>query len=135
MANTSLSAGLMLYSLLNGDEGLKKKITKVFPVVTDNATLPYIAYRRTAISRNLVKGGGADTVSMEVGCFADTYAGSVELAEQVRGLLDGVQHVVDGDSGNLVLRSCSMVDGSESYEGDAYCQTLVFEMKINNSNN
>lgn len=126
----------MLYALLNGDAELMAKVTKVFPVVTDNATLPYIAYRRTGISRTPVKGGGADTVSMEVGCFADTYAGSVELAEAVRELLDGAQHVVvDSDGGGtMVLRSCFLSDGNETYEGDAFCQTLIFDMKLNNLN-
>lgn len=135
MTSSSISAGILLYNILNSDAKLSKLVSKIFPIVVNTATLPYIAYRRASIQRQPVKGGGgADSVSMEVDCYASSYADSVDLAELVRGLLDGMQAAKATSTGNLVLRSCTLVDGSESYEGDAFCQTLIFEMKLNNQN-
>ena len=134
MASSSISAGILLYNILNSNATLSKLVSKIFPIVVNTATLPYIAYRRASIQRLPVKGGGADTVSMEISCYAASYADSVDLAELVRELLDGMQAAKSTPTGDLVLRSCTLVDGSESYEGDAFCQTLIFEMKLNNQN-
>ena len=47
---TSLSIGKIIRKLLTESVKIKAaKVTKVFPVVTDEAKLPYIAYRRADI--------------------------------------------------------------------------------------
>ena len=69
---------------------------------------------------------GADTVTMEVFCYAAQYADSVELAEAVRAALDYSK----GERAGLTMRSCTLVDSEELYEDDAFVQQLLFAVKI-----
>lgn len=125
---TILSAGEILYELLTTDEAVNGIVTKVFPVVTDNAELPYIAYRRQGFRQTEHKSGrlGADTATYAVRCYAKTYSESITLAEAVRSCLDGVQAKTD----DVCMRSCYLVDSSEAWENDAYVQELIFDIKI-----
>ena len=125
---TSLSAGLAVYAMLTEDEKVAAMATKVFPVVTDKAELPYIAYRRAAFDQNPVKAGmpGADTVRMEVACYAANYAQGVEMAEAARKALEGGARTVGG----LRIRSCMLTDAAEEWQDDAYVQRLVFDLRL-----
>ena len=128
MAKTSLSAGAIIRDILIKDADVMAIAKKVFPVVTDKAALPYVAYRRSRLEHNPTKKGmpGADTVTMDVNCYAATYEQSVDLAEAVREALDYAQGEKDG----LAMRSCTLVDGEEFWEDDAYIQGLTFAVKI-----
>lgn len=123
---TSLSAGSLIRDLLMADGRISHAVTKVFPVVTDTATLPYIAYRRKGMVPDVWKGGNADTVSVELMVMAETYEASISLAEDVRRVLDGRQ----GESGGLRMRSCTLADAEEMWQDDAFVQRLVFNIKI-----
>ncbi len=125
---SSLSAGAVIRGLLLSDEEVKKRTNKVFPIVIDKATLPYILYRRASLQHNPTKAGmpGADTVTMEVVCYTASYADGVELAEAVRTALDYKQGEHDG----VTMRSCVLTDSEEGYEDDAFLQQLVFQVKI-----
>lgn len=123
---TSLSAGEIIREVLIGDEEVKRRANKVFPVVEDNAILPYVTYRRMRFEQTPMKSGGADTIGIEVLCFTARYTEGVELAEAVRGALDGKQAEIDG----LRMRSCYLVDSEESWQNDAYVQQLIFQVKI-----
>lgn len=126
--STALSAGVVLHRILSSSPSMAGKVTKVFPVVTDKAVLPYISYRRVSLEHTAVKTGtpGADTAIVEVLCFAATYAGSVELAEAVIECLSYTQRTVSG----VRLRSCTLVDSEETYEDEAYIQVLKFSIKV-----
>lgn len=96
-------------------------------MVEDSAELPYIVYRRAQLEQEPVKGRrGADTVGIEVLCYTQHYTEGVELAEAVRGALDGAQGEIDG----LVMRSCYLADSEEAWQDDAYVQQLMFNVKI-----
>ncbi len=125
---TSLSAGAVIRDILMSNDDVKKRTNKVFPIVIDKAQLPYILYRRAALSHDPSKHGapGADTVTMEVTCFTAKYAEGVELAEMVRQALD----YASGESGGLRMRSCTLVDSEEGYEDDAFMQQLIFQVRI-----
>lgn len=123
---TSLSAGKILWKLLTEDAAISGMVTKVFPVVTDTAQLPYIAYRRMKIEPGAFKTGNADTIQVEVFCFSEDYEGGIELAEAVREALDCRQAEIEG----LRMRSCLLTDGEETWQDDAYVQRLVFTIKI-----
>lgn len=127
-AKTSLSAGAVIRDILLSDSEVKKRTNKVFPIVIDKAQLPYILYRRAALSHDPTKAGapGADTVTVEVVCYTAKYAESVELAEAVRAALDYKQ----ATSGSLTMRSCTLTDSEEGYEDDAFVQQLVFQVRI-----
>ena len=125
---TSLSAGAVIRSILLSDEEVRERTNKVFPIVIDQAQLPYILYRRASLQHNPTKAGmpGADTVVMEVVCYTAQYAEGVELAEAVRAALDYSQ----GESQGVTMRSCVLADSEEGYEDDAFVQQLVFQVKI-----
>lgn len=125
---TSLSAGAIIREILLGDEYVKRRTNKIFPIVINKAELPYILYRRAALQHNPTKAGlpGADTVTMEVFCYTANYADGVELAEAVRKALDYAQGEKDG----LVMRSCTLVDSEEDFTDDAFVQCLSFNVRI-----
>lgn len=124
---TSLSAGEIIRAILIEDSEVMARANKVFPVVEDSAELPYIVYRRTQLEQDPTKGRrGADTVGIEILCYTKGYTEGVELAEAVRGVLDGAQ----GESDGLVMRSCYLADSEEAWQDDAYVQQLVFNVKI-----
>ena len=132
MKKTSLSAGEAVFELLTTNEDVMARVTKVFPVMTTEATLPYIAYRRAGLAQTPTKAKpqGADTVKLELNCYAATYAESVELAEAARNALEGWKWTADDGSG-LTARSITLADASETWEDDAYVQMMTFEMSIN----
>ena len=128
MAKTSLSAGIIIRDILSRDADVNQIATKVFPVVTDKALLPYVAYRRARLDHKPVKTGmpGADTAIIEINCYGKTYEESITLAEAVRAALDNVQ----AEKSGLKMRSCYLSDGEEFYEDDAYVQGLTFSVQI-----
>ena len=127
VSKTSLSAGEIIHAILTADSEVMARATKVFPVVEDKAELPYIVYRRTQLEQVPTKAGrGADTVGIEILCYSAGYTEGVELAEAVRGALDGAQ----GESDGLTMRSCYLSDSEEAWQDDAYVQQLVFNVKI-----
>lgn len=124
---SSLSAGKIIRAMLIEDSEVMARVNKVFPVVEDSAELPYIVYRRIQLEQDPTKRGrGADTVGIEILCYTKGYTEGVELAEAVRGALDGAQ----GESDGLVMRSCYLADSEEAWQDDAYVQQLVFNVKI-----
>ncbi|MBQ7762560.1 MAG: DUF3168 domain-containing protein [Alistipes sp.] len=127
VSKSSLSAGEIIRAMLIEDSEVMARANKVFPVVEDSAELPYIVYRRTQLEQDTTKGRrGADTVGIEILCYTKGYTEGVELAEAVRGALDGAQ----GESDGLVMRSCYLADSEEAWQDDAYVQQLVFNVKI-----
>lgn len=125
---TSLSVGAIVRDILINDADVSSRVTKVFPVVTEKANLPYIAYRRSRTEHNptKAKNPGADTVQLDLLCFTATYGDGIELAEAVRAALDYKQAEKDG----LVMRSCTFAGGEEYYEDDAYVQELSFKINV-----
>lgn len=125
---SSLSAGKLLRRILLGDESVGAITQCVFPVATtETVTLPYIVYARVGMENTPVNAPQpADTVMIEVDCYAGDYTGSIDLAEAVRAALDGATCECDG----LTMRSCVMADASEDYDSDAYLQSLLFKVKI-----
>lgn len=128
MTKTSLSAGVIIRELLSRDSDVRRIAKKIFPVVVDNAQLPYVAYRRSRLEHNptKAKSPGSDTVQIEVNCYAETYEESVTLAEAVRAALDYAQ----GETPGLKMRSCILADAEEFYENDAFVESLAFKVQI-----
>lgn len=125
LMKTVLSAGTAVYEVLS--ERLADKVTKVFPVVTDEAVLPYVCYHREALETAVAKHAqSADTATIVVDCYAATYNGSVALAEAVREALDNVSITT---SAGLTVRSSYLVDAAELWTDDAYLQSLSFKLR------
>ena len=101
---SSLSASKAVFAKLMSDARITAKVQKIFPVVADEALLPYIAYRRTGFEQRGTKAGqpGADEVRVELAICAATYAESVELAELARACMDGARWRTT----DTIVRSC-----------------------------
>lgn len=125
---SSLSAGEIIRAILLEDADVAARTNKVFPIVTDNAELPYITYRRSEMAVNPQKSGqpGTDEVMMDILCFTSRYTEGVELAEAVRGALD----FKSAEHNGSVMRGCYLAESEELYENDAYIQRLSFKLKI-----
>lgn len=121
-----ISAGQAVYEVLAAAIG--HKVTKIFPVVTDEAVLPYVCYHREGLDITPNKARhSADTAIIQVDCYAATYGQSVELAESVRQALDWCS-ITTGTG--LVIRSCHLTDAKEDWQDDAYLQTLTFRLSL-----
>ena len=125
---TSLSVGAVIRAVLLADAEVAARTNKVFPVATDSAELPYILYRRMALSSTPQKSRqpGVDETQIEVLCFTSGYGDGIELAEAVRAALDQRS----AESNGLRMRACYMIDSEEAYQDDAFVQQLVFSVKI-----
>lgn len=126
VTKTSLSAGALLHALLLSDEEVKKRVRKIFPVVTDQAELPYILYRHTNLETQPNKGGVADSVEFEVVCCTATYSEGIELAEAVRGAVDGVVY----ETPEITMRSCYVTGFQSTWEANAHLQILSITARI-----
>lgn len=125
---SSISVGIVLHDILSKSD-VKSSVTKIYPIVTAEAKLPYVYYEVTGMEQNPVKGSvGADTVHVEVNCLASTYGEAVELAEKVRGVLDCVQASTDD---GLRIRSCHLTNMSHTFDDDAFIVSLDFTVRVN----
>lgn len=126
-AKTSISVGYAIHGLLTASEEVAARVTKVFPIAVDNATLPYVVYRPVGMEQTQTKTGDLnDTCTVEVVCCAADYPGAVELAEAVRSALDGKE----GESSGLYMRDCTLSDMEHDWRDDAYVIILTFTIKI-----
>lgn len=126
----------MVYQLLSQDTAVAAKATKIYPVVAEaDAKLPYICYRRANFDRQVAKGPGqgADAVAVELLCYGKSYAESIELAEAVRDCLDHKQATyTDTQNRTLRARSIDLEGSEEGWADDAFAQSLVFTVRVNN---
>lgn len=85
-------AGKALYYLLTNDAPISGLVsTRVFPELADQEqAAPYIVYNIRSNAPSDVQGGPSalDTASVEVNCYAPTYAVAIELSDAVRTCLD-----------------------------------------------
>lgn len=136
MQKSSLSAGEIIGKLLSENQEVVDRARRLYPVVADEeAVKPYIVFRRASMEMTPHKQPlGAETVNVEVQCYADTYEDSVDLAEAVKLALDHrtcTVEYLDGDETKvLTMRSCTLINSSETWENDAYAQGLLFNVKI-----
>ena len=127
MNKSVLSAGKIISYVLENNTEVRSRVSNIFPIVSNKATLPYLYYRRVGFLQIPQKiGKGADTVMIQVVCCTKDYESGVELAEAVRNALDYQQAEHDG----LVMRSCNLTDSDENWSDDAFIQNLIFTIKI-----
>lgn len=126
MKPTILSSSIVIGAVLQ--DCVSNLVTKIFPVIAvKDAEAPYIRYVRTKLAQSAVKlNMGPTDAIVQVDCCTREYSEGVELAEAVREALDGCQCRV----GDITMRSCMLMDGSEDYRDDTFVQTLIFKVKI-----
>lgn len=126
MINT-LDIGKYIYSTLNGSDAIT---CKVYPLIADNdAKYPFIIYKRINLQSNGCKDGLIeDLVDIEITVVADKYSTSVELATQIRNLLER-QHAEYSD---LNIDDATITMANEEFSNNSFVQRMHFNFKITN---
>lgn len=126
MAVSTLSIGAVVRALLLKSDEVTERVTKIYPVVVDEAKLPYLVYNSEVEHLPTKSFDGVDTVTVDVDVLAGTYKELVELSEAVRAAMD-YHYYRDEDfdvSGIHMTRA-----GQTEWEDDAWARTLTFQMK------
>ena len=125
MINT-LNIGKYIYSALNDSEEIT---CKVYPLIADNdAKYPFIVYRRINLVSNSSKDGiYEDSTIVEIVIVSDKYSVGVDIATEVRNLLEKQSVIYD----DLEINDTTLSLAAEEYSNNAYVQRLQFTFKIN----
>lgn len=128
MNHSILSVGIAIRALLKKSPTLAKRCTKIFPVVVDEAKLPYILYRRAEVHASAVKlpARPPRRATIEVVVYAETYAESIALAEAVDDALSGNTY----EGKELAVREIALTNAAEDYADGAYMQALTFDIAV-----
>ena len=130
-AKTILSATAVLHDILTKDKAVAAITGTLFPIVGPTDTgLPYIAIQREALTGTAVKGNRPPHRALvNVDCYHDNYGGSLELAEAVAAAMESYNENPREIHG-LYVRQIMLTDATELVDGDAFCQSLKFEITI-----
>lgn len=125
MINT-LNIGKYIYSTITG---CKQITCKVYPLIADNnAKFPFIVYKRSNLVSGTTKDGlTEDDVTVEIVIVSDKYSVGLDLAINVRNLLEK-QSVVYED---IEINDTTLNLATEEYSDNSYIQRMQFDMKIN----
>lgn len=121
---TGLSIGKAIFK--NLDSILKGK---VFPLIADQGTeFPFIVYRRNSITPAATKDRMIykDDTQLEIIVASSTYAGGIEIAEQVRAKLENLR----GNFNGIQINDTELISADESFSEDAFIQKLIFSFEI-----
>ena len=100
VSKTSLSVGALIREILLADTEVSARCSRIFPVATDQAILPYILYRRTSMEPYPQKSGqpNADSTAVEVLCFTEKYGTHQCILAAREALMRGEMHLKVDDS-------------------------------------
>ena len=103
----TVSAEEILYYLLANEEDVTDLTgLRIYPnLLPQGCTMPAITYQQISGGRDYVMGGvtGVAEPTYQVTCWAATYAGARELAQEVRGLLNTYSGTVSKTVVQLIL--------------------------------
>ena len=92
MMDNSILLGKYIYQMLSDDEVLSGMVTprKIFPLVANaDTTYPFIVYSRSGIAVEYCKDGVVEnTVDFQILSISDKYVESLEIANQIRYILE-----------------------------------------------
>ena len=119
----TLNIGKYIYSVLRGTN------VDVYPLIADNdAKFPFIVYKRENLVSNGCKDGYyEDQVIVEINVVTDTYYKGIEIASQIRKLLEVQSVTYDG----MEISDARIVLSSEEYTNNAFVQKIQFSFTIN----
>lgn len=129
---TALSTGTLLRTLLLQDADITAAVgDKIFPIVaTEEAELPYIAYRFGSLMCNSVGAPAAsayDKPTFEITIYAEDYDSGTMLAETVRAALFDARI---SDSG-ISLNHFRVTNYSDGWAGDCFYHQLTIQANTN----
>lgn len=104
--------------------------SKIYPVVTDEAVLPYIVYGDDVQTTPTKSLNSVDKATVDIDVLASTYEGCMTLAEAVRAALDHKFCKTD----ELNIRGIYMTHAAKTEWADgAYIRTLTFSMEVSHN--
>ena len=125
MSKTAISLGAVIRQILLDNERVKDNVTKIYPIVADNAKRPYAVYRRVSINPEWTKWEKAeDRAVFQILIATEDYESGIELAENVRECFDGKNLTAYG------VEDCKLTNAQETWMDDAYVQDLYFTIKM-----
>lgn len=121
----SLRIGKIVYSKIGSLVN-----NRCYPLVAENGTTyPFIIYQRDSLDSMFCKDGVyEDEVNVSVRVVTDTYNEGIDLAQSVRESMT-FNNYTNEEGGTY---SSLMVQADEEFTNDAYVQTLIFRITINN---
>lgn len=102
---------------------------KIFPLVANaDTTYPFIVYARTGLVVEYCKDGVVEnTVDFQILSISDNYVESLEVANQIRSILE-LSRYKDTE---ITITECKLSSITEEYMEDAYIQRMNFTLKTN----
>ena len=123
--------GKHIYSFLKNDATISGLCgNRIYAVVAEQGTnYPFIVYYRSTVqSNNFTKDGfNEDSVEFSVIAVSDKYNTSVDIANQIRKVLEKRRL----DCSDMIISNVRLVDIDESWSDNAYIQTLNFTCTVN----
>jgi len=121
----SLRIGKIVYSKIGSLVN-----NRCYPLIAENGTTyPFIIYQRDSLDSTFCKDGVyEDEVNVSVRVVTDTYNEGIDLAQSVREAMTFNNYTIE-DGGTY---TSLMVQADEEFTNDAYVQTLIFRITINN---
>jgi hypothetical protein len=121
----SLKVGKIVYSKIGSLVN-----NRCYPLIAENGTTyPFIIYQRDSLDSMFCKDGVyEDEVNVSVRVVTDTYNAGIDLAQSVREAMTFNNYTIE-DGGTY---TSLMVQADEEFSNDAYIQTLIFRITINN---
>ncbi len=113
--------------LINDADVSARVGSRVYPLLApSSATLPWLVFRRTSISRERTMASpmGTPTVSIEFQVFAESYEDAREIADKVRLVLDGFT----GTHDNIVIQQTSLENELDDFVSIGSDSLPVFQV-------
>lgn len=121
---SSLQIGKAIYAILANNN-----IQKVYPLVADEGTtFPFIVYRRTGLVPASTKDryNYKEMATVELIVAANNYTDSIQLAEQVKNILEHTR----GTFNDIRIGDIELTESDEDYLEDTFIQRLTFNIEI-----
>ena len=130
----SILIGKVIYSKLSENQTIQEVIAdRIYPVIAEQTTnYPFIIYYRNSVVNTIFNKDGSveDNVEFTVTVVSTKYNESADLANEIRKIFEKREIL-----NNVIRITNSRLNGiAESYEDNAYVQSLTFSCTVNNLN-
>lgn len=128
----SILIGKVIYSKLSENQTIQEVIAdRIYPVIAEQTTnYPFIIYYRNSVVNTIFNKDGSveDNVDFTVTVVSTKYNESADLANEIRKIFE------KREIPNNVIRitNSRLIGIDESYEDNAYVQSLTFSCTVNN---
>lgn len=130
----SILIGKVIYNKLSENQTIQEVIAdRIYPVIAEQTTnYPFIIYYRNSVVNTIFNKDGSveDNVEFTVTVVSTKYNESADLANEIRKIFEKREIL-----NNVIRITNSRLNGiAESYEDNAYVQSLTFSCTVNNLN-